>query len=1569
MDDKKQKQLLWKEYLASYSKAKQQKKEGRKIVIKTKLKKKHADEKTLTDEIDYYNGRRQTTLFEMRKLVIKKNKPIIIPQTKQLCILKNTNKIEHTLSNLLNEMVEEVVKNHKTIYSDIWERVVNYDLKKQDGVVSTICKDEWLNDFINKENEKMEILIKKEDKFFDIKWLEYTKVYEKANNENKKGECEEEITMWMKLQKEHTSIETIEKETTYYKNELRKRSEQFLENESTNIPYIDELKSVFECPLFLEKRNKFINSIKKHELHYKRKSICNKVKLLSNDIIRIIRKELTQEQIKNTSLINSLIRDNFSYNGNFTRVRIIKKAKKTDEYISKQREIFIKNNISKTKKECALNDLYSYLKNVIKDIPNTNTRPNVSGLKDVKVYKSGRKKIGNPVQSMTLGLVKMRKLNLKDSLTKYGENMERRKINIKYSRLFSLLKKVANEFIPNFSYTSITCNHNLETKPHIDKNNFGSSYIIGVGDYTGGELFVNGEKHDIQNKFLEFDGGKNEHYTCPFEGDRWSFVYYNIKTKDKLKENKEIPKTELNNRDDEKKQQEGYFTKKQNKKLKNEDLQKKGKEKKNKIEEKKEVVLHVSHVKSLSTKNSITSTWEELYDVQIKKYNEVNKLGSTNYEIYDDSKPLKLHIDYDIYVDFDQYTIAYDNNLRNKIKGVLSKLYESDNWAIASDHRKVIKKNKDKRKKKKESFKMSYHFVCFDKMELISKQKKFLIENKNIFNENGLLTPDLAIYRSGTNKFRLPMSKKSWNDKSLLIPFNFREKRDFHKHLVSYTVGCKKANLKVTKQILTKVEEEVKKKYDSDNVFIKSILGLFTIKSEKRVSNSTGKYIYYDVHEKSCGIDHNNNNNYIIHDLNTNDLTIKCHSEKCKNFSNVLHTAVCKTRNFDHIHFNNIPLLEGRHDNYRECKRYFDNFFFRTLFCSSLYVKNHTYDSVSGLWGCNIQEVNPATLNEILYYKVSTKPPENDDEDEKDDTTQIEMDRGWKRCCFYKRYKHDFSTKVYNRIGFTPIGIGEERKNIEKEKGLYNMFTGFGYKKALNSYQKRTIPDDKKKDFKCFMSYILNYCCGFKKWKNKGDTKKMRKCFALYKFLLKYMKCCLSRPQFLNEIMLIFFSPTHGTGKSKLASFLASVIGEDYYHSVSVDELTEKHATSHVNKLINVIEETNKKDTYKFRSFIKKICQRKEALYNEKSKKIKQIKTYVRYIATTNYFNGMHMDADARRFVVYTFDKCEDNELIKKITRMYNDPYIVYQFGKFLEESVADDWETVNEWRNNRPLTDDYYRMQQSDSVAQFLYDFVIKEDDLPITGDDYCVRDKEKFEDEILIPRKTLYSLFVDYCKQTRDTNMSKKTFNNHLSNYHSDSIQTLKNENGKVFRSNRVLGGSILAVIKLRKLYTTLNQTDENFQNYYDFSIETNNDDPKYLNLKTEDNKNFSILSDFMPIDLNDKIQTMINKMNSFLDKKPIKEYETKVKNKNIIDNKKKSHTHDAIKNKVENDLHGVFLRKDQVIKLCNIQSTIVSSHNEKEWFDYISCNFGKSIIDDINEHIINEQLKNNGKIYKFK
>jgi tRNA U38,U39,U40 pseudouridine synthase TruA len=72
-------------------------------------------------------------------------------------------------------------------------------------------------------------------------------------------------------------------------------------------------------------------------------------------------------------------------------------------------------------------------------------------------------------------------------------------------------------------------NANAQFTPHVDSGRGAGqskSIIVGLGDYTGGELCVEDAVYDIRYQPIEFDGWKLRHWTHPFAGQRFSLVWF-----------------------------------------------------------------------------------------------------------------------------------------------------------------------------------------------------------------------------------------------------------------------------------------------------------------------------------------------------------------------------------------------------------------------------------------------------------------------------------------------------------------------------------------------------------------------------------------------------------------------------------------------------------------------------------------------------------------------------------------------------------------------------------------------------------------------------------------------------------------------------------------------------------------------------------------------------------------------------------------------------------------------------------------------------------------------------------
>ena len=109
----------------------------------------------------------------------------------------------------------------------------------------------------------------------------------------------------------------------------------------------------------------------------------------------------------------------------------------------------------------------------------------------------------------------------------FGERQVESRHNKKHQKLLHLCDNLIKKFHPDFKYTTIQINKNHLCPPHKDSNNSGMSYIIGLGDYTGGELVVDDIEYDIHERFVQMDGHKI-HYTKPFQGERYSIVFLSL---------------------------------------------------------------------------------------------------------------------------------------------------------------------------------------------------------------------------------------------------------------------------------------------------------------------------------------------------------------------------------------------------------------------------------------------------------------------------------------------------------------------------------------------------------------------------------------------------------------------------------------------------------------------------------------------------------------------------------------------------------------------------------------------------------------------------------------------------------------------------------------------------------------------------------------------------------------------------------------------------------------------------------------------------------------------------------
>ena len=132
--------------------------------------------------------------------------------------------------------------------------------------------------------------------------------------------------------------------------------------------------------------------------------------------------------------------------------------------------------------------------------------------------KMGRARTFGTHRSVTMGYTKARTTR-KVELSNYSK---------KYPELYQMLLELGKKI--NFEFNSIHINHNVVCPPHKDKNNIGLSCILSIGDYIGGELFINDKIYNTYLSPLVFDGANNTHYNNPIEGNKYSLVFFTIPT-------------------------------------------------------------------------------------------------------------------------------------------------------------------------------------------------------------------------------------------------------------------------------------------------------------------------------------------------------------------------------------------------------------------------------------------------------------------------------------------------------------------------------------------------------------------------------------------------------------------------------------------------------------------------------------------------------------------------------------------------------------------------------------------------------------------------------------------------------------------------------------------------------------------------------------------------------------------------------------------------------------------------------------------------------------------------------
>jgi hypothetical protein len=91
--------------------------------------------------------------------------------------------------------------------------------------------------------------------------------------------------------------------------------------------------------------------------------------------------------------------------------------------------------------------------------------------------------------------------------------------------IYKVIMNLGKEIVP-FKFNSVQVNRNLECPPHRDRRNVGDSLLVSFGEYTGGEIVVEGRKFNAFHQPIVFNGSELEHWNMPIHGDKFSLVFF-----------------------------------------------------------------------------------------------------------------------------------------------------------------------------------------------------------------------------------------------------------------------------------------------------------------------------------------------------------------------------------------------------------------------------------------------------------------------------------------------------------------------------------------------------------------------------------------------------------------------------------------------------------------------------------------------------------------------------------------------------------------------------------------------------------------------------------------------------------------------------------------------------------------------------------------------------------------------------------------------------------------------------------------------------------------------------------
>ena len=678
-----------------------------------------------------------------------------------------------------------------------------------------------------------------------------------------------------------------------------------------------------------------------------------------------------------------------------------------------------------------------------------------------------------------------------------------------------------------------------------------------------------------------------------------------------------------------------------------------------------------------------TMTIDNLFKELYVSYNKDTKSGLHYHEYFSaNEKNVKIHFDYDEYVEFES-----ENDFKDKDLEVMTELLTVLKSSIKGDFYTCT----DSRNILDNKYKHSFHFVY--PIQIKMADLKNLVKSVIIpFTDTQF---DTSIYRCGKTKFRIPMCKKENDANSLLTPLEDITKDNFKDYIIQHTDNLPTFNEKdyLQDKALEFIETKIKKeKISQDNIFTKVndfdnlFLGL-----SKYKDNFNNYAIWFKItlflikhfKEQECDLVQTNQsvnrllkmlyqekyneteNNKIIDSYYDKEININIGSfifllqeqKIYDEFKLYFKSEIGDIKSHFNVHYwekirKTFVPNKDKENNYKELKNYFEHFNFKIKKPSSFCVLYPTEPDMLKR-ACFVENY------ENIYFDILGK-------DKSGEEVLIPTS-------FIKTWLKDTYRRTYTGIDFLPPPL--ERNNTD----FYNLFSGLQGELLDKDF---SDIDRLNEQLEVILKH-LGILCGKPEY---------------VKYVLSWLAHRVQRPGEVPQVAMFFRSTKQGVGKNMFFEWFGNnILGEKYLAvPQSLSQVIGKFNSLLQHKLLVIIDETNGSQTFCNNDDIKRIISSDTIQLEKKGLDSFKDRHTAGYVFFSNNETPIKIEQSDRRFVVFDCDNtyAADSNYIETLLGSLSDKKFISYFFNYLKEYDLSNFNFIKD----RPITD-YYKELQSVTV------------------------------------------------------------------------------------------------------------------------------------------------------------------------------------------------------------------------------------------------------------------------------